>query len=214
MVLRERSPACAAATRESVSVENYRDSRIRRGSVRALRSRLQLAQSCASRQVADGPGLAREAVAPACAPRRACGRSYSGQAVRARGRQGDRPPVPCSAQWCSRGAGQVIPLVSLEGDARRSPMRGARARVARAGGRAGLGTGAAGPSRAVWLMAARPHWWARRLSTWRAGVTPETAWLLSQALDTTPEFWLNLQACHDLAVNKPARKVRRLEHAS
>jgi addiction module HigA family antidote len=46
------------------------------------------------------------------------------------------------------------------------------------------------------------------------GVTPETAWLLSQALDTTPEFWLNLQASHDLAVNKPARKVRRLKRAS
>jgi len=44
-------------------------------------------------------------------------------------------------------------------------------------------------------------------------VTPETAWLLSQALDTTPEFWLNLQACHDLAINKPARKVRRLNRA-
>jgi plasmid maintenance system antidote protein VapI len=48
----------------------------------------------------------------------------------------------------------------------------------------------------------------------KRGVTPETAWLLSQALDTTPEFWLNLQASHDLAVNKPARKVRRLKRAS
>jgi len=48
----------------------------------------------------------------------------------------------------------------------------------------------------------------------KRGVTPETAWLLSQALDTTPEFWLNLQACHDLAVSKPARKVRRLKRAS
>jgi addiction module HigA family antidote len=48
----------------------------------------------------------------------------------------------------------------------------------------------------------------------KRGVTPETAWLLSQALDTTPEFWLNLQASHDLAANKPARKVRRLKRAS
>jgi addiction module HigA family antidote len=48
----------------------------------------------------------------------------------------------------------------------------------------------------------------------KRGVTPETAWLLSQALDTTPEFWLNLQASHDLAVNKPGRKVRRLKRAS
>ena len=48
----------------------------------------------------------------------------------------------------------------------------------------------------------------------KRGVTPETAWLLSQALDTTPEFWLNLQASHDLAVSKPGRKVRRLKRAS
>ncbi len=48
----------------------------------------------------------------------------------------------------------------------------------------------------------------------KRGVTPETAWLLSQALNTTPEFWLNLQASHDLAVSKPTRKVRRLKKAS
>ncbi len=48
----------------------------------------------------------------------------------------------------------------------------------------------------------------------KRGVTPATAWLLSQALDTTPEFWLNLQTSHDLAVNKPAQKVRRLKRAS
>ena len=32
----------------------------------------------------------------------------------------------------------------------------------------------------------------------KRGVTPETAWLLSQALDMTPGFWLNLQRKHDL----------------
>jgi addiction module HigA family antidote len=48
----------------------------------------------------------------------------------------------------------------------------------------------------------------------KRGVTPETAWLLSQALDTTPEFWLNLQAGYDLAVRRPDRKVRRLKRAS
>lgn len=48
----------------------------------------------------------------------------------------------------------------------------------------------------------------------KRGVTPETAWLLAQALNTTPEFWLNLQAAHDLAVNRPARKVARLRNAS
>lgn len=48
----------------------------------------------------------------------------------------------------------------------------------------------------------------------KRGVTPETAWLLSQALNTTPEFWLNLQTAYDLAVKRPARKVRRLRNAS
>jgi addiction module HigA family antidote len=44
----------------------------------------------------------------------------------------------------------------------------------------------------------------------KRGVTPETAWLLSQALDTTPEFWLNLQAAHDLARSRPAQPVASL----
>jgi addiction module HigA family antidote len=48
----------------------------------------------------------------------------------------------------------------------------------------------------------------------KRGVTPETAWLLAQALNTTPEFWLNLQATYDLAQNRPARKVPRLRRAS
>ena len=48
----------------------------------------------------------------------------------------------------------------------------------------------------------------------KRGVTPETAWLLSQALNTTPEFWLNLQAAYDLAVSRPARKVGKLRRAS
>jgi addiction module HigA family antidote len=44
----------------------------------------------------------------------------------------------------------------------------------------------------------------------KRGVTPETAWLLSQAFGTTPEFWLNLQAAYDLAVSRPSRKLQRL----
>ena len=32
----------------------------------------------------------------------------------------------------------------------------------------------------------------------KRGVTPETAWLLSEALNTTPEFWVNLQTAYDL----------------
>ena len=31
----------------------------------------------------------------------------------------------------------------------------------------------------------------------KRGVTPQTAWLLSQALETTPEFWMNLQTVYD-----------------
>lgn len=48
----------------------------------------------------------------------------------------------------------------------------------------------------------------------KRGVTPETAWLLSQAFGTTPAFWLNLQAAYDLAVSRPSRRVRRLRNAS
>lgn len=44
----------------------------------------------------------------------------------------------------------------------------------------------------------------------KRGVTPETAWLLAGALGTTPEFWLNLQANHDLAKARPRRHVRQL----
>ena len=44
----------------------------------------------------------------------------------------------------------------------------------------------------------------------RRGVTAETAWLLSQAFGTTPEFWLNLQINHDLAAHRPKRTVRKL----
>jgi addiction module HigA family antidote len=47
----------------------------------------------------------------------------------------------------------------------------------------------------------------------KRGVTPKTAWLLAQALDTTPEFWTTLQAQHDLAANRPERSVERLSRA-
>ena len=48
----------------------------------------------------------------------------------------------------------------------------------------------------------------------RRGVTPETAWLLAQALGTTPEFWVNLQTSHDLAESRPRHKLAALRHAS
>jgi len=41
----------------------------------------------------------------------------------------------------------------------------------------------------------------------RRGVTPDTAWLFSQALGTSPEFWLNLQSAHDLAKTQPRTRV-------
>ena len=48
----------------------------------------------------------------------------------------------------------------------------------------------------------------------KRGVTPETARLLSEALGTTPEFWLNLQSIHDLSVSRPSRHVGQLERAA
>ena len=41
----------------------------------------------------------------------------------------------------------------------------------------------------------------------KRGITPETAWLFSQALKTSPEFWTNLQSIYDLSANRPERKV-------
>jgi addiction module HigA family antidote len=37
----------------------------------------------------------------------------------------------------------------------------------------------------------------------KRGITPETAWLLAQALQTSPEFWMNLQIQYDLTLNQP-----------
>ena len=47
----------------------------------------------------------------------------------------------------------------------------------------------------------------------KRGVTPETAWLLAQALDTTPEFWISLQTNYDLASARPKRNIARLRRA-
>jgi len=48
----------------------------------------------------------------------------------------------------------------------------------------------------------------------KRGVTPDTAWLFSQAFGTTPEFWLNLQAAYDLARSRPTRSVERIRAAA
>ena len=47
----------------------------------------------------------------------------------------------------------------------------------------------------------------------KRGVTPETAWLLSQALGTTPQFWINLQSNHALATSRPKESVRRIRRS-
>lgn len=44
----------------------------------------------------------------------------------------------------------------------------------------------------------------------KRGVTPDTAWLLSEAFNTTPEFWLNLQSIYDLSAHRPERHVQPL----
>ena len=46
----------------------------------------------------------------------------------------------------------------------------------------------------------------------KRGITAETAWLLSQAFGTSPEFWGNLQSAYDLARSRPqSRRIKRLE---
>jgi addiction module HigA family antidote len=47
----------------------------------------------------------------------------------------------------------------------------------------------------------------------KCGITSETAWLLSGALGTTPEFWMNLQSQHDLARCRPSKAIRKLGRA-
>ena len=44
----------------------------------------------------------------------------------------------------------------------------------------------------------------------KRGISPDTAWRFSQAFGTTPEFWMNLQANHDLALNRPLTVVERI----
>ena len=44
----------------------------------------------------------------------------------------------------------------------------------------------------------------------KRGVSSGTAWLLSQALGTTPEFWMNLQSAFDLAIARPDKTIEAL----
>jgi len=44
----------------------------------------------------------------------------------------------------------------------------------------------------------------------KRGVTPDTAWLFSKAFGNSPEFWINLQTQHDLALSKPPHPIKPL----
>jgi addiction module HigA family antidote len=44
-------------------------------------------------------------------------------------------------------------------------------------------------------------------------ITAETAILLGRAFRTTPEFWMNLQAHHDLEIAKDEVSTARIERA-
>jgi len=48
----------------------------------------------------------------------------------------------------------------------------------------------------------------------KRGVSPDMDWRLSEAFNTSPEFWLNLQATHDLSVHKPENHVEPLSAMS
>ena len=44
----------------------------------------------------------------------------------------------------------------------------------------------------------------------KRGITPDTAWLLSKALGTSPEFWINLQVTYELSSIDPPKGNKRL----
>ena len=41
----------------------------------------------------------------------------------------------------------------------------------------------------------------------KRGISPDTAWLLSGAFGTSPEFWLNLQSAYDLSSHRPRSHI-------
>ena len=44
----------------------------------------------------------------------------------------------------------------------------------------------------------------------KRGITPAKAWLSAEALNISPEFWLNLQTVHDLSANRPDHHLQPL----
>lgn len=51
-----------------------------------------------------------------------------------------------------------------------------------------------------------PRTRVERLVAERTPVTPDTALRLAKFFGTTPQFWMNMQAAHDLAVEAAAKK--------
>ncbi len=45
----------------------------------------------------------------------------------------------------------------------------------------------------------------------KRGITAQTAWIFGQAFGTSPEYWMNLQAQHDLTKERPNIKVPKLK---
>ncbi|MGN8159951.1 HigA family addiction module antitoxin [Salinisphaera sp. SWV1] len=41
----------------------------------------------------------------------------------------------------------------------------------------------------------------------KRGISADMAWLLSEAFNTSPEFWINLQTTCDLSAHRPTRHV-------
>ncbi len=41
----------------------------------------------------------------------------------------------------------------------------------------------------------------------KRGISPQTAWKLSEFFKNSPEFWMNLQIAHDLTKARQKRKV-------
>lgn len=48
----------------------------------------------------------------------------------------------------------------------------------------------------------------------KRGISSETAWILSQAFNTSPEFWMTLQMNFDLAKTKPTSKIAGVKRAA
>lgn len=45
----------------------------------------------------------------------------------------------------------------------------------------------------------------------KRGISSDTAWLLSKAFNTSPEFWLNLQSMYDLSLHRPSKDITPLK---